>query len=168
MQKTLLVADDDPSIRSSLEKVLQAAGYRVLLAADGAEAADGLKTQSVDLVVLDLNLPAPGGFELLDLIREQHPTVSVLVLTGLLAQCEPGALAGADFLIEKPPDVAVLLQQVELLLNESEEQRAHRRATQASRASAGSTSTNPSARLFSIGTRLSSGIVSAAAAHQAQ
>ncbi|HEV2211517.1 MAG TPA: response regulator [Verrucomicrobiae bacterium] len=168
MKKTILVADDDTSIRSSLQKVLQEAGYRVLLAADGRQTADCLNQQSADLLILDLNLPAPGGFELLDLTREQHPSMSVLVLTGLLAQCEPGALAGADFLIEKPPDVAMLLQEVELLLNESEEQRAHRRTAQASRANAVSTATNPSARLFSIGTRFSSGIVSAAAADQAQ
>src|SRR5436190_23282888 len=62
---TLLVADDDPGLRESLERTLTREGYRVVLASDGRAALECVPAGGVDLVVTDLRLPGLNGLELL-------------------------------------------------------------------------------------------------------
>lgn len=118
MKNRILVVDDDAGVGDSLKRVLEETGYTVVLAADGQEGVSRLSQQEFDLLLLDLNLPKISGFDILDLVTEHYPSVAVIILTGLLDQCEPGALAGADALVEKPPDVDLLLRTMENLLRE--------------------------------------------------
>lgn len=124
--KRILIIDDDLSIRDALKKVLGGIGYTVVLAADGREGVICLEEQEFDLLLLDLDLPKVSGFDVLDVAAERHPALPVLILTGELDQCEPGALVGADALMEKPPDVALLLKTVDELLNEPAARRLRR------------------------------------------
>lgn len=117
MKSHVLIIEDDQSVRDSLKKVLEESGYAVAAAADGLEGAACLKRLHPDLMLLDLNLPKLTGFEILDLVRERHAGLPVIVLTGLADQCEPGALAGASALLEKPVDVKVLLEVIKVLLD---------------------------------------------------
>jgi DNA-binding response OmpR family regulator len=118
MKKRILIIDDDPSVRQSLHEVLRDAGYSAATAADGLSGKSRLKTTAFDLLVLDLNLPGLSGFDILDFARVHCAKLPIVILTGLIDQCEPGALAGADALFEKPPDVPALLQRIKELLRE--------------------------------------------------
>src|SRR5262249_22822877 len=62
---TLLVADDDPGLRESLERTLTREGFRVVLASDGRAALDRLQGGDIDLVLTDLRMPGLTGIELL-------------------------------------------------------------------------------------------------------
>jgi len=127
MRPCVLIVDDDPAIRAALQKILRES-YRVVVAADGREAARRLKEQKCDLVVLDLDLPKISGWDILDLTTSSSRPLPVVILTGFSGECAPGALMGADALLEKPPDVALLLKTIERLLAEPAKQRAERRA----------------------------------------
>lgn len=64
MRKTILVVDDDPTIRDVLERYLQREGFAVLTAADGQTALQKADSEKPDLVVLDLMLPHVDGWEI--------------------------------------------------------------------------------------------------------
>jgi CheY-like chemotaxis protein len=93
----ILVAEDDPSYGTSLERLLRRDGHQVALATDGAEAirricSDG---EALDLVLCDLLLPSKSGFEVVQKVKELGLRVPVLVMTGVYAQArEIAALRG--------------------------------------------------------------------------
>ena len=123
----VLMIDDDPSVRGSLSKLLEESGYGVRTAADGRSGLRLLQREQFHLLVLDLDLPGISGWDLLDFAGSHWPLMPVLVLTGFSSQCVPGSLYGADALLEKPPDVARLLDIIATLLSETAEARLHRR-----------------------------------------
>ena len=77
----VLIADDEPVTRRSIERHLEKAGYRVLIAADGSEAMR-LMEQDVYVVLLDLNMPRLNGLECLKQIRERFPDTQAIVVSG--------------------------------------------------------------------------------------
>src|SRR3989441_9047721 len=79
--RTLLVADDDPGLRESLERTLTREGYRVLLASDGRAALERLQDGAIDLIVTDLKMPGLTGLELLRAAKAIAPDVDVILLT---------------------------------------------------------------------------------------
>ncbi len=123
MRPRILVVDDDAAIRASLGKVLEEAGYAAVMACDGAEAVGCIAREQFALLILDLDLPMISGWEILELVNTEHPFLPVLVLTGCYDQCEPGATATADVVLEKPPDVVRLLKTIDHLLHQSPETR---------------------------------------------
>ncbi len=82
--ETLLVVDDEPSIREMITEILQPFGYTVLTAADGDEALDMYqrKDMSIDMVILDLNMPGMDGYQCLRKLVHQDPSARVLVASG--------------------------------------------------------------------------------------
>lgn len=84
--KTVLVVDDEDVIRSVIPKFLcrLPIGLTVLTAGNGAEAIDLLKSNHVDLILTDLNMPVMDGFELLAYIADKLPEIKKIVMTGLL------------------------------------------------------------------------------------
>ncbi len=107
---TLLVVDDEESIRNALRKYLAQQGYEVALAGSGDEALAILQRQKVTGILLDVNMPGTNGIDLVPRIMEMEPTVAVLMLTAVndatsAALCmQRGAL---DYLI-KPIDLSHL------------------------------------------------------------
>lgn len=100
---TVLLAEDDRSLRRYLEVVLRRAGYEVLTAADGLEAMKALLSTTVDAVVTDAVMPHLSGQELCRFLRN-HPTLKrlpVVLLSGADASNGP-ADAGADVYLSKP------------------------------------------------------------------
>ena len=79
---TLLLVDDEPSVLSSLRRLFRGSGYRVLQAQSGDEALQLLKLEPVDLVISDMRMPEMDGAQLLDQVRQRHPTVTRILLTG--------------------------------------------------------------------------------------
>jgi DNA-binding response OmpR family regulator len=108
MSRTVLVVDDEPSIRKVLSQYLVSEGHRVLEAATGAEALQHLgllggQGSGVDLVLLDLGLPDIDGLEVLSTIRRSQ-TVYVMVLTARAEEVDKlvGLNVGADDYVTKP------------------------------------------------------------------
>src|SRR5512145_1726580 len=80
--KTILIVDDEFSVRESLEKVLSKAGYVTLAADSGNEALAVLSKEKIDLVLSDLKMPDGDGVELLKSIKKNYPDIEVILLTG--------------------------------------------------------------------------------------
>lgn len=81
---TILVADDDAGIREVTGKLLEMAGYTVLLAADSPSTVETLRENATDvhLVLLDLTMPGGEGAQTYDALREIVPGIPILVMTG--------------------------------------------------------------------------------------
>lgn len=126
MKMRILVVDDDRSVRESLKKVLEGAGYEVVLAGGGAEAAIRFEAARMDLLLLDLNLPNQSGWEIFEELTTRRPIVPVIIITGLPVQGSTAQMAGAGALFEKPVEVTALLERVEELLAEPPERRLQR------------------------------------------
>jgi two-component system response regulator PilR (NtrC family) len=77
----ILVADDEPGIRTSLAEVLRDAGYRVEAVADGATALDALEANDFSIVVTDLRMPGADGLTVLQRAREVSPQTIVILMT---------------------------------------------------------------------------------------
>lgn len=115
---TVLVVDDEPGIRSGIRRGLEAEGHRVEEAEDGATGLAKAMTPHVELVILDLGLPALPGEQVLDVVRAQRPELPVLVLTARDAvEDRVRALdAGAVDYVIKPFSLAELMARVRLRL----------------------------------------------------
>lgn len=121
MKKVILVVDDDPQIRESLTKMLRSEGYEVESAADGQQGIHIFDTKRLDLVLLDLNLPGHGGWEIFGAITASDPFLPIVIITGLENQQDLATLAGVGALMEKPLDLPLLLKSIqELIAQESE------------------------------------------------
>src|SRR5258708_27521991 len=101
---TLLVADDDPAVRQSLERALTREGDAVVLAPDGLAALERLQEGGVDLVLSDLKMPGLTGLELLREAKAVAPDVDVILLTafGTVEEAVPGMKDGATHFPTKP------------------------------------------------------------------
>ena len=100
---TLLLVDDENSIRSSMQRILIKEGYRILSAKNGLEALGIVSETTVDLVVLDLKMPVMGGFEFLEKVREKDIALNVIIFTadGMVEDAVKGMKLGAIDYIEK-------------------------------------------------------------------
>jgi DNA-binding response OmpR family regulator len=114
--KTILLADDDPSIRQTLGQVLTLEQYNVVFAATGRETAAKFISCLPDLVLLDLNMPDRDGWDAFQLMSSTHPAVPVIVITARPHQQERAASLGVASLMEKPLDIPKLLKTVRDLL----------------------------------------------------
>src|SRR6185436_1816863 len=101
---TLLVADDDPGLRESLERTLSREGYRVVLASDGRAALERVQTGGIDLIVTDLKMPGLTGLELLRAAKTIAPDVDVILLTafGTVEEAVKAMKDGAYDFLTKP------------------------------------------------------------------
>ena len=105
--RTLLIVDDERSLRFSIGEWARDAGYRPLEAEDGDAALEGVREQAVDAVLLDLKLGAEDGLEVLKRIRAEEPGLPVLMLTGhgtIEHAVRATRLGAFDFML-KPPDL---------------------------------------------------------------
>jgi two-component system response regulator MprA len=100
----ILVVDDEPAVRTALQRALSPEGYDVDLAADGAEALDRLAAAPPDAVVLDVGMPRLDGLEVCRRMRQAGDRTPVLMLTARDAIDDrvEGLDAGADDYLVKP------------------------------------------------------------------
>jgi DNA-binding response OmpR family regulator len=101
--QTILIVEDEPSIREVVGLYLQRAGYRPLYAADGRTALEMMAKQLPDLVVLDLMLPHVDGYEITRWLRAQGDT-PIIMLTARREEADriAGLEMGADDYVVKP------------------------------------------------------------------
>lgn len=105
MIKVLLVEDDKNLcfiLRSSLEQMI--GGYQVTVATNGREGLEALGREAFDVVVSDVEMPVMDGKEMTHAIRERHPNLAIILITGLTTARDVinGYQSGADFYIKKP------------------------------------------------------------------
>jgi two-component system, NtrC family, response regulator HydG len=119
---TLLVADDDPAVRQSLERALAREGYTVVLAPDGQAALDRLRQGGVDLLLSDLRMPGLTGLELLREVKSAVPDVDVILLTafGTVEEAVTAMKDGAVDFLTKPFQRAQLIRVIRKALERRE------------------------------------------------
>ena len=82
MMKTILVAEDEGLLRALIERVLTKHGYTVVLAQDGEEALQLLEKHSIDVALLDVNMPKCSGLSVLTVIQSMYPAIRTIVTSG--------------------------------------------------------------------------------------
>ena len=101
---SLLVVDDEPNILSTVRRALELEGFAVEVASSGAQGLARLDEHEIDLVLLDVMMPGETGLEVLPRIREAHPEVSVVMMSGnaTIETAVQATKLGAKDFIEKP------------------------------------------------------------------
>lgn len=119
MKRILIVEDTDHS-RELLRTVLEQLGHAVVEASNGREALGRIQEQIPDLILLDLRIPAPNGFEVLKEVRRnaRFSSVPVVALTAqaMIGDREKALAAGFNGYLAKPVAIAQLRSEVERLL----------------------------------------------------
>jgi len=102
--KSILVVDDERSIRETVADYLEDSGCRPEMAADGIEALDKILNGNYDAVIMDLNMPGMTGLEVLDKVVLQFPEMPVIVFSGvgILDRAMEAIRKGAWDFISKP------------------------------------------------------------------
>ena len=80
--ESILVVDDEPSLRSLLNEMLTSSGYKVVLAESAEQAIEFLQKQSIDLVLSDVIMPGMNGYKLAEYITEHYPDIKVQLASG--------------------------------------------------------------------------------------
>ena len=130
---TILVVDDEASIRRTLREILEYEDYEVDDAVDGEEALAAIRSEPHDLVLLDVKMPKVDGMEVLKVIADEMPELPVVMISGhgtIETAVEATKLGAYDF-IEKPPDLNRLLLTVRNALDHGQLETQNRRMRQA-------------------------------------
>lgn len=117
-KESILIVDDEKTVRRSLRKCLAMNGFTCSEAGNAAEALDYLATNPADLVILDIMMPGTSGRDLLPRLKEQHPDTAVVMATAVV---EPDTIIecmknGALDYITKPFEVKQLIANIEMVL----------------------------------------------------
>ncbi|GHO51251.1 response regulator [Ktedonospora formicarum] len=120
MRKRILVVEDDQSLRSVLQELLEYEAYEVDTAFDGIDALKQLDSQwnVYDVILLDLTMPRLNGLQFLDKIQ-QDPTLlrSILAFSADEEALEQTACRGISNTLEKPFELEVLLELIERMVH---------------------------------------------------
>jgi DNA-binding response OmpR family regulator len=121
MARTILVVDDEPTLRETLVDALESDGFRVVAAADGRQALATFRAEQPDLVLLDLMLPELSGIEVCRIIR-QESGVPIVMLTAKDSELDKvvGLELGADDYVTKPFSLRELSARIRALFRRSE------------------------------------------------
>jgi len=114
-QSTILIVDDEPSVRISLSNVLADVGYRVRTAEDGLCALREIRDEVPRLLLSDLNMPNMSGFELLSVIRRRFPEIRTIAMSGSFSGNEAPSGVAADGFYQKGSSTAALIRLMETL-----------------------------------------------------
>lgn len=111
----VLIADDDAGLLQTLKLALEAAGYRVRVAADGGKAFSLQREKPADVLITDIFMPDNDGFEAIDRFRRSFPATKIIAMSGdakraKLEYLPVAALIGVDATLKKPFKTQQLLQ----------------------------------------------------------
>ena len=117
---TILLIDDDASIRMVFQVTLERAGYHVLTAEHGKHGLRLLEHQAVDLIIVDIFMPELDGFELIPLLRESYPASKIIAISGGSGErdhLDTAKKLGAHDALKKPCSMQEVLAAVSSQLN---------------------------------------------------
>lgn len=114
----ILVIEDDPAVRRGIVDVLEYAGYATLEAADGHAGMNAALTFQYRLLLLDLVMPGPSGFDILSALKKKRPGQPVIILSARGEENDRvrGLVNGADDYVVKPFSMKELLARVDAVL----------------------------------------------------
>ncbi len=117
---TILYVEDNSDNRKLVRRVLEVEGYEVIEAINGLQAMECLETRSIDLALMDINMPEMDGYTLTSRIKA-NPRFANLPIVAVTANVmrgdrERSLQAGCDGYIQKPIDIDTLAQQIERFL----------------------------------------------------
>ncbi len=113
----ILVVDDDPQIRRAMKSTLTARHYEVSDCRNGEEAVDQMRSETYDLVLLDVNMPGMGGIETCRMIRSASEVAIIMLTVSNTEKDKVEALdAGADDYVTKPFSTPELLARIRATL----------------------------------------------------
>lgn len=120
-QKHIVVVDDEPGIRETIQEYLELHDYRVTAAGGGEELRRAVDGNSVDLVLLDIRMPGEDGLSLARFLRaEKQVGIIMLTAAGEVVDRIVGLEMGADDYLAKPVDLRELLARIKAVLRRSE------------------------------------------------
>jgi CheY-like chemotaxis protein len=119
----VLIADDSAGFRQSLKLALEAAGYRVRVAAHGGEAIALQNERPADILITDIFMPESDGFEAIDQFRRDFPDTKIVAMSGDAQHARReylsvAALVGVDATLKKPFKTEELLRTLRSLAAE--------------------------------------------------
>ena len=122
MARTILVVEDEPTLRETLAEALEADGFRVAAAGDGRTGVAMFRSEDPDLVLLDLMLPELSGIEVCRIIRAES-SVPIIMLTARGAEVDKvvGLELGADDYVTKPFSLRELSARIRAILRRGEQ-----------------------------------------------
>ena len=108
---TVLVADDNDVAQRLCKRVLEKAGYRVLIAADGLQAVDVALNQNPSMILMDVAMPGIDGLEAMRRIKAERPNMPIVIASAhsMASDRERFLAAGADNVLSKPFRLADLV-----------------------------------------------------------
>lgn len=123
----ILVTDDDPDMRETLQMILEAGGYTVVTAENGEKCLVKLKEEQPDLLILDLLMPVMDGFEVCKALKHprhaKYGSMPIIILSSVQQdvsnrryELETGIQLDVDDYVEKPIESATLLERVGKIL----------------------------------------------------
>ena len=112
--KRILVIDDEPQVLKLMARILERGGYEVKTATSGGVVLQAVATSRPDLLILDLSMPEPDGFEVLKALRQREPTLPILIISGFLggSMLRAAELFGAVATLGKTDVPELLLETV--------------------------------------------------------
>ncbi len=119
---TILITDDEKSIRSALREILEFENYNILEAENGEECLGIVASEPVDLVMLDIKMKGMDGMEVLENIKETRKDLPVIMISGhgTIKIAVEATKSGAFDFLEKPPDLNRLLISIRNALKSSD------------------------------------------------
>jgi two-component system cell cycle sensor histidine kinase/response regulator CckA len=116
-RQTVLVVDDDESMRTLLRRVLERTGFTVITATNGQDGMERFAEQPVDIVVTDMMMPVLDGVELIRALRGKCPDVRIVAISGVEYPYLRMALGyGAKATLRKPVESARLVETLHRVL----------------------------------------------------
>jgi CheY-like chemotaxis protein len=119
--KTILVIDDDTGFRLMMQKLLEAAGYRVIAGEEGQSGLEAAWSDRPDLIITDIDMPVVDGHKMIQMLRyDPALQVPVIVVSGAVdvRNAQPVLDAGASAFFPKPVDRPALLAKISELLTQ--------------------------------------------------
>ena len=112
---TVLIVNDEPTIREVLARHLVGKGYSVVEAANGREALECISTQEFEVALLDISMPGMSGMEVLKRLHSDHPATAIVMATGVgdVHTSVEAMKAGASDYVLKPFDLEDVSHRVE-------------------------------------------------------
>jgi len=125
MAKKILIVDDDPDLVEAVSTILESKGYAVAAAYGGVEGVAKAKSESPDLIVLDVMMPDKDGYEVCKELKadEQYRSIPILLLTAVVSKIsttkytqQMGIETEADDYVDKPVEPDELVRRIEALM----------------------------------------------------